>query len=345
MRKLVIALTFLTILPLAEAKNPLFGGGMPPPVVQVTTVKQQEWQQSISATGSLAALQGVQVKPEIAGQVTQIYFKSGQNVKKDQPLINLDHSTMEAQLQAQKANLMLRQQQFKRAQALIKLHAIAQADFDSAKANLDAAIASTNAAKSNLDSATITAPFSGRLGLRLVSIGDYINVGQPIVSLQSLDPIIVNFSVPEIYLDKIAIGNTVKVRSDAFPGKTFVGKIYAFDSIIDPTTRTLAVRASLPNPDQKLLPGAFVLVNTFVGTDQPLVVIPQTALVATLDGMYVYKVVNGKAVKTKVTIASRNATDAFISQGLRAGDKIVSVGTMKILQDNSPIMIANNTMK
>lgn len=345
MRKLLM-LSVISVLAgapfIALAKKNPAGGAMPPPVVQVAAIQTQDWHQSISATGSLAALHGVVVRPEIAGQVTEIYFKSGQNVKKDQPLINLDHGVMQAQLAAQQANLVLRQQQFKRAQALIKLHAIAQADFDDAKANLDSAVASTNAAKSNLESATVTAPFSGRLGLRQVSVGDYVNVGQNIVNLQSLDPIVVNFSIPEAYLNKVAVGDAIKITSDAFPGKEFSGKIYAFDSTIDPTTRTLAARASIPNPDQKLLPGGFVIVTLTMDSQKPVLIVPQTALISALDGSYVYKIVNGKAVKTKVTIVNRDTNNAYISQGLQPNDKIVTVGAMKIQEDNSPVIIASN---
>src|SRR5262249_39307402 len=143
-------------------------------------------------------------------------------------------------------------------------------------------------AQANLNEAKIVAPFSGRLGLRQVSLGDYVTAGQTLVNLQSLDPIVVNFNVPEIYLGKTQVGDTVLIHSDAFSGKTFTGKVYAFDSVIDSNTRTLAMRAAIPNPDKKLLPGGFITVSLLVGNKQNVVIVPQTALVSDLNGTYVY---------------------------------------------------------
>src|SRR5262249_47463394 len=152
-----------------------------------------------------------------------------------------------------------------------------QADYDTANANLITAQAQAAQAVAQLDQATINAPFDGRIGLRQVSVGDYVTAGENIVNLQSLDPIVVNFSVPEIYLNQVHIGDMIRIHSDSFADQSFEGRIYAMDSLIDPTTRTLAARAKISNPEKKLLPGAFVEVSLFAGQKQTVAVVPQTA--------------------------------------------------------------------
>lgn len=321
------------------------GGQMPPPVVNAAVVKTQPWQQSIKLTGSLAALQGIMVKPEISGQISKIDFKSGQDVRQGQPLVALNLDQLTAQVQLQQSNLTLKQQEFNRSQELFKKQAISQADFQTAQSNLSAAKAQVAEAKAQLNEATITAPFSGRLGLRLVSLGDFVSAGQSIVNLQSLDPIVVNFNIPEVYINQVKINDPVQIKSDAFPNQSFQGTVYAMDSAIDPNSRTLAARARIPNPDKKLLPGGFVEVALFIGEKKPAIIIPQTALDSEFDGTYVYKVINNKAVKTKVLVAYRGNQNAVITSGLKAGDTIIIAGQMKITADNSPVTVQPNTLK
>lgn len=315
------------------------GKQMPPPVVSAAVVKTQPWQQSIKLTGSLAAYQGIMVKPQISGQISKIDFKSGQDVQQGQPLVALNLDQLTAQLQMQQSNLTLKKEEFKRSQELFQKQAISQADFQTAQSNLSSAQAQVAAAKAQLNEATLTAPFSGRLGLRLVSLGDYVSAGQSIVNLQSLDPIVVNFNIPEIYINKVKVNNPVQIKSDAFPNQIFQGTVYAMDSAIDPNSRTLAARARIPNPDKKLLPGSFVEVTLFVGEKTPVIIIPQTALDSEFDGTYVYKIINNKAVKTKVVVAHRGDQNAIITSGLKAGDTIITAGQMKITSDNSPVTV------
>jgi membrane fusion protein (multidrug efflux system) len=342
MRKfLLVTILLIFSLSPAFAKKP-GGFQMPPPIVSAEAAKAQQWQESTQATGSLSAFQGIVVKPEISGRVTKIYFKSGQDVTQGTPLIALNQDILQAQLKLYKANLVLRQQEFKRAATLAKTHAMSRADFDTANANLITAEAQVDQATAQFNQTVIAAPFTGRLGLRLVSLGDYVNAGQNIVNLQSLDPIVVNFSVPEIYMNKVAIGDWVSIRSDSFPNQVFKGKVYAFDSVVDANTRTLSIRASIPNSNKILLPGAFVEVTLFFGPIQTIVTVPQTAVVSDLDGTYVYKVVNNKAVKTKVKIAKLSDQLAYIKNGLKANDMIVTSGQIKITEDNSAIISVIN---
>lgn len=313
---------------------------MPPPMVRAEAVKMQAWQPKVQATGSLAARQGIVVKPEIAGRVTRIFFKSGQNVQQGAPLLQLSQGILKSQLAINQANLALRQREFQRAIELYRERAMAKADYDTAKANLAAAQAQVNQATAQLRQTDISAAFAGKLGLRQVSIGDFVSAGQSIVNLQSLDPIVVNFSVPENYLNKLAVGDTVQIHSDAFLKKVFIGKVYAYDSVIDPNTRTLAVRASVPNPDEKLLPGSFVEVTLLLGAPQNLIAVPQTALVSSINGTYVYKVVQGKAVQTPVVVGKLENAMATIKSGLTAGDVVVTDGQIKIQKNNMPIVVA-----
>lgn len=313
-----------------------------PPVVQTATVKSITWQNQATFIGSLSSLNGVTIKPEIASRITSIAFQSGQDVKKGDLLVSLDQDILQAELKSNQANLQLRQEQFKRAQELYKLHAIATADLESSRANLASAKASYDQANAQLKQAVIVAPFNGRLGLRQVSVGDYVSSGQAIINLQALDPIVVNFSVPEVYLSQLSNKSAVEVTSDAFPGQVFKGKIYAFDSTIDPQTRALAVRAEIANPEKNLLPGAFVNINLSLGTERTVIKIPETALVSSLNGLFVYKVINNKAVKTPVTVLQRDAQNAYITQGLKNGDVIVTAGQLKITGDNQPITVVMN---
>jgi membrane fusion protein (multidrug efflux system) len=315
------------------------GKQMPPPAVSAAIVTTQPWQQSIQLTGSLAALQGIMVKPQISGQISQINFKSGQDVQKGQPLIVLNQDQLTAQLQLQQSNLTLKEEEFRRSKELFQKHAIAQADFQTAQSDLSSAKAQVAAAKAQLNEASTSAPFSGRLGLRLVSLGDYVPAGQNIVNLQQLDPIVANFNIPETYINKVKVGDAVQIKSDAFPNQFFQGNVYAMDSAIDPNSRTLAARAKIPNPEKKLLPGGFVEVTLFIGPKTPVIIIPQTALDSEFDGTYVYRIINNKAVKTKVVVTHRGDQNAVITSGLKAGDKIIIAGQMKITADNSPVVV------
>lgn len=317
-------------------------GGMPPAVVSAAIAVAQPWQQHIEATGSLAAFQGIVLKPEIAGRITQIFFKSGQDVKQGDPLIQLNPNILQAQVAQDKANAALAQRQYQRYQNLLKEHAVAKADYDTAETTMDADQAMVNQANAQLKQTLITAPFTGRLGLRQVSIGDFVTPGQTLVNLQALDPIVVNFSLPEIYLNKLSVGDSVIIHSEAFPNQTFTGKIYALDSMIDPSTRTLAVRASIANPDKKLLPGGYVQVTVLVGKAQSVIRIPQTAIVSDMSGTYVYRIIDGKAVKTPVVVAARENENSIIQSGINAGDQVITDGQIKINQNNAPVMVAPN---
>lgn len=317
-----------------------FGKNIPtdqPPVVQTAVATLQNFQPAIKAIGTLSSLNSVIIKPEISGRITQIDFKSGQDIKKDMPLVHLEENILSADLESNTANFQLKTEQFNRAKTLFNLKALSRADFDLAKANLQSAHAALEQSKAKFSQSIIKAPFDGRLGLRQVSVGDYVSIGQSIVTLQSLDPIVVDFSLSEIYLSQISKGLFVTLHSDSYPKEVFKGKIYAIDATINPQTRSISVRAKIPNPDKKLLPGAFVELSLSIGNDQQVVVIPQTALIPALDNFFVYKVVNHQAIKVPVTVLKRDDKNAMITKGLKPGDIVISAGQQKLLEDHAKV--------
>ena len=323
----------------AGAKNAALE--MPPTVVEASKAKSEQWQTEIQATGSLAAVQGIMVKPEIEGRVTQIYFKSGDAVTAGAPLVQTNPDIFKAQQAQAKAQHVLSQGDYKRALELYKRRVLSQADLEKTKANLDSNKANLDKASSQLNQTLLRAPFAGKLGLRLINVGDYVSPGQNIVNLQNISTLRVDFSIPETYLGQVAVGQPVSIHASAYPNQAFSGSVYAFESTVDPNTRTLSMRANIPNPQQKLMPGSFVDIILYAGKKTPTVIIPQVAVITSAQGQFVYKIVNNKAVETKIMLGERRGEEVAVLQGLKAGDIVVTAGQLKIHMDNSPVMVRN----
>ena len=302
---------------------------MPPVFVETITVQTTSHQDQISSTGSLLSIPGIIVKPEISGRITKIYFNSGDVVQKGALLIEINPDIIKATLVQALAELKLNKLNFDRSATLYKTRDISKSDLDQALANYSSAKASVESAQAQLQQTTIVAPFTGKLGLSQVNVGDYVTAGQNIVNLQTLDPLKVDFSIPELYQSKVAIGQILSLRSDAYPNETFSGKVEAFESLINQNNRTLNVRANVPNKNGKLIPGGFVEINLQFAKQQ-LIMIPQTAIVYDPSGNYVYKVVAGKAEKTSVVLGEKNSDDVTIKSGLKIGDVVVTAGQIKI---------------
>jgi membrane fusion protein (multidrug efflux system) len=214
---------------------------------------------------------------------------------------------------------------------------VSKSDYDKAQATYSSAKAKVENMQAQLRQANIVAPFSGRLGLSQINIGDYINAGQSVVNLQSLDPLRVDFSVPELYLNKAAVGQTVILQTDSYPGEKFIGKVEAIESLVNQNNRTLNIRAEVPNKDKKLLPGGFAEVTLQFVLQQQLIIIPQTSVVYDPNGNYVFKVVSGKAVKAAVTLGEMNSSNIIIKSGVKSGDVIITAGQLKI-HEGSPVV-------
>jgi membrane fusion protein (multidrug efflux system) len=267
----------------------------PPATVTADTAKTERWTDRVRAIGTLVAIHGVDVAPQVGGIVMDYFFDSGQDVEKGAKLIQLDTSVEEADLADHKASLQQANLDLERHSRLVKTSAVSQATLDATLAKRDSAAALVQKTEAQIAHKNITAPFAGRLGLRHVEKGQYVSPGQALAWLQALDPIWVDFPVPEAEIGKLAIGSEVELTADAFPGATFKGKIEAFDAKLGSDTRTLMVRATIPNPDRKLMPGMFANVAVLAGGAKDYVTVPRTAVTYGLYGDSVWVVKEGGA--------------------------------------------------
>lgn len=307
---------------------------MPPVVVETQLVSLQAWQSKVEATATVMALQGTLLKAESAGRITQVAFAPGAMVAKDALLFTINPRNAQAQLKVQQAEAELAVENYKRALALYSQHVVSKADLDRAKATAKSDLATVEMAQATLDQAIVHAPFAGRMGLNLVQEGDYVTVGQALANLQQLDRLRVDFTVPEQYAAPLRLGDQVHITTgDAL---SYHGVISGLDSAIDRDTRLFAVRATIENPQQKLLPGAFVKVTVFYGPITPVVTVPQQAIVRASEGDKVYKVVAGKAVATPIVLGASINDRVIIRQGLHANDVVITAGQLK-LHDGAPV--------
>jgi len=288
--------------------------------------------------GSLLANESVTIRPEITGRVDAIHFQEGQFVTKGMTLISLDTKELRAQLAQSAAAANLARLNYARMKDLVDRNIVSRQAYDEAKARLDDAEAKVQLDQARLAKATLRAPFAGLLGVRRVSPGDYVAPGQDIVNLESVDPIKVELRLPETYANQIASGQVVRLRVDAFPGEEYKGEIYVIDPRVDVTTRTLLARARAPNRESKLRPGMFVSATVELTRREQAVLVPEQALVPSGTEQFVYRVVDGKAARTKVSVGVRRAGEAEILTGVQPEDIVVTAGHQK-LRDGSPVSV------
>jgi len=325
------------------------GGGkamaFPPAVVASTEVMQENWRPSLQSVGSLVAINGIEVSTEVNGIVSQIVFTSGQPVKQGDVLIRLDDSVDAAALEALRAERKLAGVQYRRASDLLKKQVTSQSDFDEARAQFDSATAHVKQQEAVIKRKVIRAPFSGLAGIRQVDLGQYLEAGKPIVSLQALDPIFVDYTMPERYLTRIKPGQVVTLKLDALPGKTFRGEVTAVNSGVDTGTRALKVRATLKNTDRVMRPGMFAEVETITGAAEPVLTLPRTAISFNTYGNFVFVInKNDKGMSTvKRTAVETGETreGRVVVKGLHAGERVVRAGLVK-LRDGIPVKIDNS---
>ena len=350
----------------------------PPATVTAEPAKTETWIDRVRAIGTLVAIEGVDVAPQVGGSVTDYFFDSGHDVDKGAKLIKLDTSVEEADLADNKATLQQTNLDLERHSKLVKTSAVSQAVLDATIAKRDSAAAAVQKTEALIAQKNITAPFAGRLGLRRVEKGQYVSPGQALVWLQALDPIWVDFPVPEASVGKFAIGSQVELAADAFPGEMFKGEIEAFDAKLGADTRTLMVRARLPNPDRKLLPGMFANVAVLAGGAKQLVTVPRTAVTYGLYGDSVWAVKESApepaaappATASAEPVASAIASDATptasipaektltaerrfvrvgptqgdriaILEGIKPGEQVITSGQLK-LQPDATIKVDNS---
>jgi membrane fusion protein (multidrug efflux system) len=344
MLKRFICYVFLFTLIAASAASVVFyakqSSVLPSPIlVEATQARSTSWQESIQAVGSLSASQGVVIKAETSGRITAIYFRSGDSVKAGDPLVQINPAILKAQLDAAKAETQLSEADYERGLSLYKKKVFAKADLDKVEASYHANQAKHAQIQAALDQTLIRAPFSGQLGLRLVNQGDTLDPTKPIVNLDAINPLRVDFNIPGNMASKITLGSKILIHSSAYPHKSFIGNIYALDSHIDNDTRSLSVRASLNNAQKELLPGAFVVVHIEIGPPQTLIIVPETAVNIDESGSFVYRIIHHKAIKTLVTIRFHaDGKIGLLSADIHSGDQIISVGGFKV-HTNSVVMV------
>ncbi|HEY3488064.1 MAG TPA: efflux RND transporter periplasmic adaptor subunit [Gammaproteobacteria bacterium] len=313
---------------------------MPPEPVNVAEVREREWQPRISSVGTVAAVQGIVVTTEVEGIVRTIRFEAGSVVKAGTELVQLDVDVEQAQLRSAQAAAEGAQLTYNRAKELIKTHAISQSDYNTANVAYKQANAQVDNFKAIIAKKTLRAPFDGKLGIRQISVGQFLNKGEPVVSLQSLDPVYVDFSLPQQRLGEISEGLKVAVTSDAYPGQPFEGAITAVNPDIDPATRNVRVQATLANADGRLRPGMFVAIDMILEKSDKVLFIPETAVLHAPFGDSVFVVEEGPAGEDGtrplvvqqqfVRLGVRQGDFVAATEGLKAGQKIVATGVFKL---------------
>ena len=307
--------------------------------VEATKVAKVALPQGITAVGSLRSDESVTLRPEVAGRISSIHFHEGERVAKGAPLVKLDPSVTEAEVRQARANLTWAKQKYQRAIDLEKQGFISSQAKDEAENNLKVSEAALALAEAKLAKLTIGAPFSGLIGLRSVSVGDYVKEGADMVNLEAIDPLKVDFRVPEVYLTQLSVGQTLQLTLDAMPGKTYEGKVLAINPLIDAAGRSVVIRAQVKNQDSALRPGMFARVRLFTRDLQEALMVPEQAVVPQGDEWFVYRVVDGKAQRARVDIGQRRDGKAEIVKGLDDGDLVVTAGHLK-LREGVPVQVA-----
>jgi membrane fusion protein (multidrug efflux system) len=324
----------------------------PPEAVTTVVAKQDEWPATLTAIGTLAAVQGVTVSADLPGIVDRIAFDSGRAVREGEVLVRLDTRQEEAQLAALEAQRDLARLNFERMQALVIDGAIARADYDRAAAEQKETEARVGEIRATIERKTIRAPFSGILGLRQVNLGQYLSGGDAVVSLQSLNPIYVNFGVPQQEAAHVRVGRRVRVTTADVSDAQFSGRVTALDSVVDETTRNVQVQATLANPGGVLRPGMFVQAEVIVGESRSVVALPASAISYAPYGDSVFVVTELKdpsgasyrGVRQQfVKLGSARGDQIAVVSGLAPGDEVVTSGVFKLR--NGAAVFVNNKVQ
>ena len=328
---------------------------MKPPImietVTATTVQPQRWESVLTSVGSLTAVQGVMVSAEVAGKVVNIAFEPGTMVQAGDLLVQQDTVAETAQLRSAEATLELARVDFERAKKLLKEQTYSRSEYDQAEAQFKQTSAQFDNLKAAISKKTIRAPFTGALGIRLVNLGEMLSVGDPIVSLQSLDPVFANFSLPQQHLTKIQNGLLVRIETDALPGQVLEGIITAINPQIEAATRNIMVQATVQNPELQLRPGMYVNITVLLPEQQDILAIPATAVLNApySDSVFIVEDApdnstnaGGQIVRQQfVRMGQRLGDFAAVEAGLKAGDMVVSTGAFK-LRNGQAVTVDNS---
>jgi membrane fusion protein (multidrug efflux system) len=321
-----------------------------PESVATFTAERQSWIESVQAIGSIHPVQGVRLDAEVAGIVSALNFKNGQDVEAGDILVQLDITVEAALLNSNKASANLAKIELDRAKRLRGTDSIAQSQLDRAQADFDRAVAQMQNLQAIIERKTIRAPFTGRVGIREINLGQYLSQGAPIVTLQSYDQVFVNFTLPQQAIPRITTGMQVTLQSDVYPDQLFEGTLTAISPQIDPTTRSVKLQGTLENEDERLRPGLFVKVTVTLPKKNDVLVVPATSIVYAPYGNSIFKVVTetDEATGAATTIVKQSFIRTgkrmgdFVSiiEGIDAGDDVVSAGAFK-LRSGMPVTIHN----
>ncbi len=329
------------------------GKNVVPPPVTVTSavVKEENWSPVLPAIGSVSAVQGAIVATELGGVVSEIDFENGGSAHKGDVLVRLDASSEEAQLRTAEADLELARQDLERTRDLATRKVISKAEIDAAESKFKQKEGQVDNMRAMIAKKEVRAPFDGELGIRQVNVGQMINAGQQVVPLTSLDPVYVDFALPQQHLAQLSQGLEVRVRSDAVPGREFKGKLTAINSMIDPVTRNVSVQATLENPDHVLRPGMFAKAEVMLPEKRPALVIPGSAVSYAPFGDSVFVIEKKKDEKTGkesevirqqfVRVGEARGDFVSITNGLKAGETVVGTGVFK-LRNGMAVAINND---
>jgi membrane fusion protein, multidrug efflux system len=304
-------------------------GGFAVPV-ETARVTVGPIERRLTAVGSLRSNESVVIRPEIAGRIAEFRFQEGERVEKGQPLVVLDDSVWRAVVEQAQAALELSQANHDRAVDLLERKVGTTKARDEAFSQMRVDQAELELARARLDKSTISAPFDGVVGLRKVSVGDFVDAGAEIVNVEQIDPLKADFRVAESYLGAVRPGQRIELGVDAFPGQAFTGEVYAIDPLIDEAGRSILLRAKLPNPDHVLRPGLFARITLVLNEREDAIQVPEQALVPQGQDQFVFKIEDGKAAFTKVTTGIRREGMVEIVEGLAPDDEVVTAGQLKI---------------
>jgi membrane fusion protein (multidrug efflux system) len=343
---IVAGLAGVRVLQVAKMINAGKSFSVPPETISSAVAQEQKWQDTLTAVGSISAAQGVTVASEVAGTVTEIAFESGTVVAKGDLLVRLDTSSEAAQLRAAQAEVELTKLNLDRLLKLRESNVVSQSEVDTAQAALKQNQANADAISAVIEKKTIHAPFAGRLGIRLVNLGESLEERKPIVSLQSLVPVYGDFSLPQQTMSVLTTGLVVQVTSDAYPGQKFVGVVTAINPDLDSTTRAVRLQATFANTNQLLRPGMFARMEVVLPGEQTVLAVPATAILSAPFGDSVY-VIEQQAGSTNLVVRQQFVRTGrplgdFVSivTGLKPGERVVSSGLFK-LRNGAGVVINN----
>ncbi|HEX4630961.1 MAG TPA: efflux RND transporter periplasmic adaptor subunit [Chthoniobacterales bacterium] len=324
---------------------------MPPTTVSSVQVKQEDWPPIFSSIGTISAVQGATVSAELAGTVAEVKFENGGVAKKGDVLVRLDASSEEAQLKSSEADLELARSNLARARDLASRNVVSKAELDAAESTFKQKEGVVNNMRSMISKKEVLAPFDGQLGIRQVNVGQTITAGQQVVSLQALDPLYVDFALPQQDLPKISSGLEVRVHTDVVPGREFPGKLTALNSSVDPITRNVTLQATIENKDHALRPGMFAKIDVLLPEKQKTLIVPGTAISYAPYGDSVFVIEKKKDEKTGkesqvlrqqfVRVGEARGDFVSITKGLEGSEQVVSTGVFK-LRNGIPVVINND---